>query len=359
MLKNCYGLEIATRSNRNAASSFEKYITESSQLKSNSGLSEKDLDNLSVLNEKSPYWKSSAGEITEIELIAPEPGTGDLNSQFKKLQFPTHAFTLASNFLVLFNVPDASLQSILDNGEIKFNFNKLAANRTQLAERAGLLQFNVVLSALYALLLRSNPKTTAEYTKLAKEWVKIANPVHTLTGNSFEPTIEAAKHLFTLDYQAPIDFLIVSLRDALVTIYEARIKGEVNLDQILEQVYNVEFQLTHVQTLNHIRSAGAQNGSQGEAGGLFPMDERMLFALHSHPDYIATFKHANYDPKNRINDEEKGQRAEKLKGPIKQLNTLITNFRAYDEKAKKMSSQTSDHSQIPRKMHPPTGRLLT
>ncbi len=335
-----YGLEIATSANAHAASPFEKYITELANKKhykcGYSGLTEKDLDQLAILNEQSPYWRPSGGKIAEIELVAPEPFAGNEYSNFKKLKSATHAFTLASSFLVLFNVPDATLQSLLNGGDVVFNFNELASNRTQLTERAGLLQFSVVMSALYALLVNKNPKSSADYVAVAKEWVKVANPVHALTGNSLEPTIEAARHLFTLDYQAPIDLLVATLRDALVSIYEARINGEVNIDKIVEQVRNVEFQLVHVQSFNHIRSAGAKDVTdlQGEAAGLFSIDEPLLLALHSHADYVATFSHERRDPSKRTTEDQQRSRTQKLKAPSKHLHTLIAKLRAVDPKSK-------------------------
>lgn len=305
-----YGLEVAARENRNGSTPFENYVLTKSKYKNYGGLSEQDERKLQELNQAGPYWKPVGDAFkAEVALIAPECGAGDKNSSTKRLAYLTDAFTLSSSFLCLFSVPQSSVTKMLQAPnspdkplfDLAIEFPHTAPNQNELIDRAGLFQFNIVLSAMYSIVSgsrKSGADEDAHYNKLAEAWIKLATPVNMLSKSeeSFAATIERARSLHTLDYQAPMDQLIAALRNALVDMYTAK-GGAPSAKSVIQAIKKVELLCAYVQSNNHACAAGArdiaedgQSGLGPDAGGaLQSLDEPLMDAIYGHSRHMHAF----------------------------------------------------------------------
>jgi hypothetical protein len=351
-----YGLEIAARENRNGSTPFENYVLTKSKNKNYGGLSDQDERKLQELNQAGPYWKPVGDAFkAEVALIAPECGAGDQNSSTKRLAYLTDAFTLASSFLCLFSVSQSSVSKMLqapNNPEkplfnLAIEFPQTAPNQNELIDRAGLLQFSIVLSAMYSLVScnrRSRPPAEDDmhYSKLAEDWIKLANPVNMLSKSeeSFTATIDRARTLHTLDYQAPMDQLIVALRNALVDMYTAA-KGGAPLSQkaVIQAIKKVELLCAYVQSNNHACSTGAcdladeQGGPGVDAGGaLQSLDEPLLDALYGHSRHMHAFTASRRSKES--SQEDIAKRISKLNAASKRLTEMTKALREKEPLAK-------------------------
>lgn len=342
-----YGLEVAARENRNGNTPSENYVLTKSKHRNYGGMSEQDERKLQELNQAGPYWKPVGDAYkTEVALIAPEQGAGDLNSSTKRLAFPTDAFTLASSFLCLFSVPQSSVSKMLNSQDnpnkplfdLALEWDENAPNQQTLIDRAGLLQISIVLSAMYTIVAagRKAHATAAEedahHAKVAAAWIKLANPVNMVSksAESFLSTMEQARNLYTLDYQAPMDKLISALRDALLEMYSARADGGFpDNKSVILSIKKIELLCAFVQDNCHTLDAGARDLSdeQSDVAGsaLRSVDEALLTAAFGHSGSMGAYTHS----RRRVTSstEDISQRSERLNTASKELKVLLKEKR--------------------------------
>jgi hypothetical protein len=229
-------LSVATRHVPSTSlTSLERYIRQDTPQHNWSDLTPDNLSALHRLNEESPYWKPTGPQASMVEvlLVAPEEGAGETSSGFKRLSHPTLAYTLSSHFIALFAMDMREVKRMLaadDNQPTLFDIAMhLPSNSPPSSERAAKLQFNILLSAMYATLIHMHKasagfKTKADESKyieqVAKQWLALAHPENMLTrsSNGFMDVAEKRSSDPILNYQAPMDGLIHSLREALISL---------------------------------------------------------------------------------------------------------------------------------------------
>jgi hypothetical protein len=330
-----YDLELASHGlSRRDMTAVEIYIKDSSSTKSWGGLSEKDHTELQRLQEDSPYWKpqGKAAAVVAVSLVAPEHCAADRHSDCKTLDLPTQAFTLSSRYLCIFSLSPDDVKRMLaaDNSAggalfgLAIHWPATATNTRQLLARAALLQFNIVMSAMYATLqaLSKSDSDSKKIAGLAEVWIKLAAPVHMLTNtrDNMKAMVEQAAHMHTLDYQAPIDKIVIALRSALVSLYTAALNDNpLPLLEVVTLVSNCLTAFVFVESGSHTLTHGAQ----AAPGGLFKVDDPMsgAFFIH-HPDFVGSFKHSNRPPPQERADVQEQRVAARRAELVQQAEQL-------------------------------------
>lgn len=358
-----YDLELSTRK-QTETTPVESYALDN---KGWGGMSRNDFEKLHALNENSPYWKPAGplAAVTEVTLVAPETGAGDAHSLVKRLKLPTDAFTLASSFVVLFSVSQREVEAMTVNHGLQPTTLGLTMNwkttSPEMLERAAKLQYSIVMSAMFATLSKLNSKSfksAAEEAKeiihIANEWIKLATPEHILTRNEsgFSRIVETCKAMPVLDYQAPMDSIIVALRDALGEIYTTNINRTTNVDSVAQFVLSCSTRYVEVLHNTRVNGGHLQQSQQAEPAGapqFLGYSEPTAMALNSvfHKSYPGAFKPAKVQ--GTVDESILQERLKSLQHHAIKIRDDLKKIRSISDK---------DAAQL-KKLKEPAGKLLT
>jgi hypothetical protein len=338
-----YDLEAATTAVNATPTPFEEYVMDRSTYRGYSGLSGTDEQKMGELELVSPFWRPDKDTlVTQVHLVAPEKGAGDGESTVKALPFATNAFTLASNFVVLFDVPEATVARMLANAssgkhfstlfDIGFNWGKEIKHQKANLERAALLQFSVWMSTMYAILAlvhKENEKADKKISrkevtkKIATEWIKILKPVHILTQTkeAFLSVLPRAQKLSCMNYQASMDSLVIMLRDAAVMLLTAAGEAPLTVELLTTAVRQCEIKYTMIQEQAHVRSV---TGMQADDRTLMGVADP-LFQAQGATGSIGIFTHEMM--KKQPTAEEQLERTQQVAAANRELQQTIEDVK--------------------------------